>query len=66
MHLHELASKESAVAKLNMTLGAIAQVDESGVKWLYWGRPLDTTGGLRCTSRGCKDCGLTDSEDLLK
>ncbi|KAI1790558.1 hypothetical protein LXA43DRAFT_1015734, partial [Ganoderma leucocontextum] len=49
MRLHGLASKQSAVAELNVTLGAISRVDESRAKWVYPGTytlALDTTGEL--------------------
>ena len=52
--LHGLAPKESSVAELNVTLGAIARADESGAKWLYPGTytlALDTTGELKRTFR---------------
>ncbi|PIL26417.1 hypothetical protein GSI_12174 [Ganoderma sinense ZZ0214-1] len=47
-----IASNESAVAQLNVTLGALARVDESGAKWLYPGTytlALDTIGELKRT-----------------
>ena len=47
--LHGLAPGASAVAALDVTLGALARADESGRKWLYPGTytlKLDTTGAL--------------------
>ena len=52
--VHGLAPKESAVAQLNVTLGALARADESGAKWLYPGTytlTLDTAGELKRTFR---------------
>ena len=47
--LHGIAPGKSAVASLNVTLGALARADEDGRKWLYPGTytlKLDTTGEL--------------------
>ena len=47
--LHGLAPGKSAVASLNVTLGALARADEDRRKWLYPGTytlQLDTTGEL--------------------
>ncbi|TBU25348.1 beta-xylosidase [Dichomitus squalens] len=50
--VHGLAPKQSTVAELTVTLGAIARADESGAKWVYPGTytlALDTTGQLKHT-----------------
>ncbi|TBU52310.1 beta-xylosidase [Dichomitus squalens] len=50
--VHGLAPKQSAVAELTVTLGAIARADESGAKWVYPGTytlALDTTGQIKHT-----------------
>ncbi len=47
--LHGIDPGQSAVAELNVTLGAIARADESGAKWVYPGTytlTLDTMGAL--------------------
>ena len=52
--IHGLTPDESAVAQLNVTLGALARADESGAKWLYPGTytlALDTSGELKRTFR---------------
>ena len=49
--VHDVAPGGSAVAALNVTLGALARADEEGKKWLYPGTyrlELDTTGELAC------------------
>ena len=49
---HGLAPNGSAVAQLNVTLGALARADDSGAKWLYPGTytlALDTSGELKRT-----------------
>ena len=47
--VHGLAPGASAIASMNVTLGALARADEDGRKWLYPGSytlALDTTGAL--------------------
>ena len=50
--VHDLAPGKSAVAGLNVTVGALSRADDEGKKWLYPGTytvKLDTTGELTHT-----------------
>ncbi|CDO73054.1 Glycoside Hydrolase Family 3 protein [Trametes cinnabarina] len=52
--VHGLAPRKSAIAKLPVTLGAIARADQSGDQWIYPGTytiALDTDGVLKHTFR---------------